>query len=80
MSKIVRKNHIQLLQINTVLINMIEWLIGLAIQKWKKYYNDVCERKRIIDELEGSFYGAPIDATNTEVPLVAVEVNYDEDI
>ena len=38
------------------------------------------EQERIIDELEGSLTGAPIDATNTEVPVVAVEENFDEDI
>ena len=34
----------------------------------------------IIDELEGSLNGAPIDAKNYEVPMVYVEANSDEDI
>ena len=46
----------------------------------KNFYNDCFERKSIIDELEGSFSGAPIDVTNPDVPLVAVEANDDEDI
>ena len=43
---------------------MIERLIGLAIKNEKVYYNDFFERKRIIDELEGSLTGAPIYDTN----------------
>ena len=42
------------------------------------YYNEFYEWKRIIYELEGSLTGAPIDATNPEVPEVAVEANADE--
>ena len=34
----------------------------------------------IIDELEGSLNGAPIDAKNYEFPMVYVEANSDEDI
>ena len=36
------------------------------------------ERKSIIDELEVSLTGSPIDAINYEVPAVVVEANYDE--
>ena len=36
------------------------------------------KQKRIIDELEGSFTGAPIYATNPEVPTLDVEANSDE--
>ena len=41
-------------------------------------YNGFFERKSIIDELEGSLTGAPIDATNPEVPAVAVDENSDK--
>ena len=34
----------------------------------------------IIDELEGSLTGSPIDTTNPEVPKVTAESNADEDI
>ena len=34
----------------------------------------------MIDELEASSTGAPIDARNPEVFVVAVESNYEEDI
>ena len=44
------------------------------------YYNKNIWRKNIIEELEGSLIGAPIDAKNTEVPEVDVEANYDCDI
>ena len=38
------------------------------------------ELERIIDEVEGSLTGAPINATNPAVTEVTVEENSDEDI
>ena len=40
----------------------------------------IFEQKIIIDELEGSLAGAPIDTTNPEIPALAVEANPDENI
>ena len=60
---------------------MIERLIWISYSKLKTlYYNGFFERKVIIDELEGSLTGAPIDATNLEVLEVYVKENYDETI
>ena len=44
------------------------------------YYKGFFNGKIIIDELEGGFTGAPIDATNNGVTAVDVDVDYDEDI
>ena len=41
---------------------------------------NILNRKSIIDELEGSLTGSPIDATNHEVPTLDVEESYDENI
>ena len=50
----------------------------IGYSKLKTLYNkDFFEWKRIIDGLEGSLTGAPIDATNTEVPEVTLEENAD---
>ena len=42
------------------------------------YYNDFFKRKRVIEEVEGNFTRAPIDATNPEVTEVDIESNADE--
>ena len=44
------------------------------------YYNGFLEHKRIINQLEATFTGAPIDAKNTEVSVVGVQANDNEDI
>ena len=44
------------------------------------YYNELFEQKIFIGELEGSFTGAPMDASDPKVAAVDVEANDDEDI
>ena len=57
---------------------MVHWIGNSKIKTL--YYNNVFEWKTIIDELESSLTGSPIDDKNTEVLVVVVEENSEKDM